>query len=169
MALLLHIIIWLFLLGSVLLIPLGVPGTFLIAGAALIEALFTHFGYISGNLILWLFAVAVALEGIEYLITGISARHFGASRAAVWGAIGGGIVGAIVGSGIFPVFGTLVGALAGAYLGAVITEMIQGTDRESAFRAGFGAFVGNLGGKLIKVLGGTVMLILYVRASLTGL
>ncbi len=163
-----HILIWGLLFVTVLLIPLGVPATFFIAGAVLIEGLFSHFASISVNLVIWLFALAVALEGLEYLITGVSAKHFGASRAGVWGAIFGGILGAIFGSGILPIIGTLVGTLAGAYLGAVVIELIRGQSSEKALRAGFGAFVGNLGGKLVKILGGTFMLILYIRTIIAG-
>ena len=169
MSLALHIIVWGALLVTVLLIPLGIPGTFMIAAAVLIEALITDFSYLSVNLILWLFALSVALEGLEYLITGVSAKRFGASNAGVWGAVVGGILGAIFGSAILPIIGTLFGALAGAYLGAVATELLRGKETDQALRAGFGAFVGNLGGKLVKVLGGSIMLIFYIRESTAGL
>jgi len=168
MEILWHILIWAMLFVTVLLIPLGVPATFFIAIVVLIEGLLSHFASISVNLVIWLFAVAVALEGVEYLITGMSAKRFGASRAGTWGAILGGIFGAIFGSAILPIIGTLVGTLSGAYLGAVITEIARGQSSEKALRAGFGAFVGNLGGKLAKILGGTFMLILYIRTILSG-
>lgn len=164
MNVLLHIIMWIVIFGSLLVIPLGFPGTFIIAGLALTEALLTDFSTISGSLIIWLFAIAVALEGVEYLITGFSAQRFGASRMGIVGAILGALIGAIIGSSVLPVIGTLIGTLAGAYLGAVGVELIRTNSLEKALRAGYGAFVGNAGGKIAKMVGGVFMIMLIIRA-----
>jgi len=167
MDLVLHILVWLVLLGTILAIPLGVPGTFFIALAALVEGLLADFATFGPGLVLWLFLIAMGLEGLEYLITGASARHYGASRAGIVGAVVGAIVGAVVGSGLLPVIGTLVGTLIGAYLGAVIVELGRGQATRKAFQAGFGAFIGSAGAKLIKIAGGVFMLIWLIRATLT--
>ena len=165
MDLLLHIVVWLMLFGTVLAIPIGVPGTFFIALAALIEGLITDFAAFTPSLVIWAFVIAIALEGVEYLITGVSAKHYGASRAGMIAGIVGAILGAILGSGILPVIGTLLGTLAGAYLGAVVVEFIRTESTGKALRAGFGAFIGNAGGKLIKMAGGIFLLIWLIRAT----
>ncbi|MCF7805688.1 MAG: DUF456 domain-containing protein [Candidatus Marinimicrobia bacterium] len=164
MSVVLYIIMWLVVFGSVLIIPFGAPGTFIIAGAALLEGMLTDFVHVSSNLVIWLFAIAVALEGLEYLITGMSAKKYGASNIGIAGAIIGALVGAVVGSGIVPVVGTLLGTLAGAYIGAVGVEMFRTSSVDKALRAGYGAFLGNAGGKISKMVGAIFMIILIVRS-----
>lgn len=164
MDIILYIFMWIAMGISVLVIPFGVPGTFIIAFITLAEGLLTDFAHYAPSLLIWLFGISVALEGLEFLITGASAKKYGASNAGIVGAIVGAIIGAIVGSGIIPIIGTLLGTLAGAYLGAVAVEMYKTQNREKAFRAGFGAFLGNAGGKLAKVLGAIIMLVIIARA-----
>jgi|GEM_PF-743942 len=164
MSVALHIVMWIILFGALLVIPLGIPGTFLIAVIVLLEAILTDFATVGTGLLIWLFAIAVALEGVEYLITGISAQRYGASKIGVVGAILGALIGAIVGSSLVPVIGTLIGTLVGAYVGAVGVELFRTGSTETALRAGFGAFVGNAGGKLAKVVGGVFMIVLIIRA-----
>jgi len=166
MDILLYIVMWIVIAVSILLIPLGVPGTFMIAGISLLEGLLTDFVHLSPMLIVWLFVIAIALEGLEFLITGMSAKKYGASRAGIFGAITGAIFGAIIGSAILPVIGTLLGTLAGAYGGAVLVEFVRTNSTDVALRAGLGAFLGSAGGKLAKVVGGIFMVILIIRAFL---
>lgn len=164
MSVALHIIMWIVLFGALLVIPLGVPGTFIIAGTVLLEAILTDFAVVHSNLLIWLFAIAVALEGVEYLVTGISAQRYGASKIGIVGAILGALIGAIVGSALIPIIGTLIGTLAGAYIGAVGVEMFRTSSVEKALRAGYGAFLGNAGGKIAKMVGGVFMIVLVIRA-----
>ncbi len=168
MEIVLYIIMWIIMALSVLVIPLGLPGTFIIAGISLLEGLLTDFAHIAPVLVVVLFLIAIGLEGLEYVITGASARKYGASRAGIFGAIGGAVLGAVFGSAVLPVIGTLVGTLAGAYLGAVLVEFVRTNSSAIALRAGLGAFLGSAGGKLAKVVGGIVMLMLIIRSFLQG-
>jgi hypothetical protein len=164
MEIILYIAMWIAMAISVLIIPFGAPGTFIIALLALVEGLLTDFIHYSPSLLIWLFGIAVALEGLEFLITGASAKKYGASNKGIIGAIVGAIAGAIIGSGLLPVIGTLIGTLAGAYLGAVGVEYARTQSSEHALRAGFGAFLGNAGGKFAKVLGAIIMIVIIARA-----
>ena len=137
-----------FLLALVLglvVIPLGLPGTFVIFGAALVYGLATRFGgAITWPMLLILLAMAVLAELVEFLLGTFTVLRFGASRWGVLGTLAGGILGAAWGSAALPVFGTLLGAFAGAFLGAFILEYMHRQDRAGAARAGLGAFVGRV-------------------------
>ncbi len=159
-----YIIMWIGMSLAVLVIPLGIPGTFFIAGFSLLEGVLTDFAHVTPVLVIVLFLIAIALEGLEYIITGASARKYGASRAGIFGAVGGAVLGAVFGSALLPIVGTLVGTLAGAYLGAVLVELARTNSSSIALRAGLGAFLGSAGGKLAKVVGGIVMLMLIIRS-----
>src|SRR4051812_10937873 len=95
-----------------LMIPFGFPGTWLIAGAALLYSI-----VVPGSIgIVTVCAVAVmALVGevIEFTLTARYARKYGGSRRASWGAMIGSMVGAVVGVPI-PIIGSVIGAFAGA-------------------------------------------------------
>ena len=155
-----NILFGLTLLIGVIIVPLGLPGTFLIAVAVLLHGYFTGFVPFSISLIIWLFIIAAAGELIEFFFGAASARKFGGSRKAMWGAILGGFAGAILGSGVAPIIGTIAGALAGAFCGAALFEFLTNKDAKAAIRVGFGAFLGALGGRFTKVMLAIVMVVL---------
>src|SRR3712207_5504062 len=100
---------------GLILIPFGLPGLWLMVGAALV------YSYVAPErlgiwTILGITALAVVAEVIEFVLAGRYARKYGGSRRAGWGAIVGGMVGAIVGVPV-PVLGSLVGAFVGAFAG----------------------------------------------------
>ena len=67
------------------------------------------------------------------------------------GAMIGGFVGAIWATAILPLIGTLFGAFIGAFVGAAVFEYFNSNDLDKSVKAGFGAFLGSLGGKLTKL------------------
>lgn len=155
-----NILFWLVLVIGVVIVPFGLPGTFLIAVTVLLHGYFTGFAPFTISLIASLLLIAAAGELIEFLFGAASARKFGGSRNAMWGAILGGFAGAIVGSGIAPIVGTLAGAMAGAFCGAAGFEFMTNRDTGAAIRVGFGAFLGALGGRFTKLLLAIVMVII---------
>jgi hypothetical protein len=131
-------------------IPLGLPGTFIIFGDALIYGIITRFrGAISLKFLLVLLAIALFAELMEFLLGTFTTVKFGASKWGVVGTLAGGILGASWGSAAFPLVGTLAGAIIGAFLGAFILEYLHREDHGVAAKAGLGAFVG-------KILGITI-------------
>src|SRR3954471_299175 len=94
----------------ILLIPLGLPGTWLILGVAVGYAALTHesIGWVS---IVIIGVLAIVGEAREFMRAGRVARRFGGSRRGSWGAIIGGTVGAIMGVPIpIPFVGSMIGA-----------------------------------------------------------
>ncbi|MFQ6092662.1 MAG: DUF456 family protein [bacterium] len=154
MAIIGQIFFWLFI---------NLPGTFLMAGVAFVYALLTRFETFTPSVLIALLGLAALAELIEYVIgTFITVKH-GASRWGVLGAIGGGILGAIWGTPIMPVVGTVIGGFLGAYLGAFLLEYLNYKNTERAVQAGYGAFVGKIGGSLSKLIVALAMIIIMVQ------
>ena len=91
---------------SIILVPLGLPGTFLMIAAALAA------DYLAGAGIGWAaigvaFALAVVAEALEWTLSARYARQYGGSPRAGWGALLGGFAGAIVGVPV-PVIGSVI-------------------------------------------------------------
>ena len=107
------------LLVSLFLIPLGLPGTWIMVGSAI--------GYdaiVGGDPIGWVTiaataALAVIAEIFEFSLSARYTKKYGGSRRAGWGAIIGGIVGAIVGVPV-PIIGSVIGAFVGSFAGALV-------------------------------------------------
>jgi hypothetical protein len=153
----------LFFIGSILglmLIPVGLPGTFVILAVSIIYSVATGFAVISLKMIAILAGIALFAELLEFLITLAVVRFYGASGWGLIGTLVGGIIGGIAGSGTIPIIGTLLGAVAGAFLGAMGFEIIKGREFREATRAGTGSFVGKLTAITIKLVCGIVMIVL---------
>lgn len=154
------IVFWLVLIAGVAIIPFGVAGTFVIAGAVLVHGLLTRFQIFPLPFIALLFGLALLVEAIEALLGAVLARRFGGSKWGMAGAVIGGFVGAVFGTPVTPVFGTLLGGFLGALVGATLFEYMVRPDLRSAVRVGFGAFLGAIGGKATKLVVAVVMVVL---------
>lgn len=150
------------ILAGIAIIPFGLPGTFLIVALALVQALMTGFDPLGGGTLLVLLGIALFGEAIEFFLGAAATRKFGGSKYAMIGAIAGGLVGAVWATGLMPVVGTLVGAFAGAFAGAALLEFLFKGDSRQAIKAGWGAFLGALGGKLTKITLGVCMAVLIL-------
>jgi len=160
-----------------LLVVIGLPGTWvLLALAAALELVDAYL--LPGDTAVtfgWrLIGVCVVLaaigEVIEALAGAAGTRFGGGTRRGMVGAFIGGIAGAIFLTPLFPVpvLGTLLGGMLGAFLGAWIGEATAPERRGRAHqvRAAFGAAVGKLGGTIGKLALGIAMWVLLVRAAL---
>ena len=159
MEILIGIIFWIVLVTGIVVTPIGVPGTFIIAFAALLYSAFTGFSEISWVLIFMLFTIAILLEILEFALSGYMASRFGGSKLAVTGAIIGGLFGAIWGTLILPIIGTLIGAFFGAFGGAFLGEYFISRDFNRSILAGLGAFLGAVGGKTMKTVTAVAMVV----------
>ena len=140
------------LVVCLLLVPLGVPGNFIMIGLALLAAWIGGFQSIGWLALVLMLAAAVLGEVVEALLGSAMARRFGASWWGVGGAFVGGIVGAMLGSAVIPLLGTLVRAFLGAAAGAVALEAWHARKvDQGALRAGWGAFLGKLLASLFKM------------------
>jgi uncharacterized protein YqgC (DUF456 family) len=144
------------LVGALVLVPLGLPGLWIIAGAALAYNPLVGEERVGLVTIVGVFLLAVAAEVVEFLLAGRFARRYGGSRRAGWGAIIGGIVGAIVGVPV-PIVGPMLGAFVGSFAGALIAELTRGTSGGPATRVATGALLGRVAAVAAKVAAGCAM------------
>ena len=145
-------VFWAILITSIVVTPMGLPGTFIIASSALLLAIITDFSTITLTLIIALFLIAVLLEILEAALSGYMAKRFGGSKLSIVGAIIGGLTGAIWGTAILPLIGTLIGAFVGAFSGAFLGEFFISQNINRSLLAGIGAFLGAVGGKTMKTV-----------------
>lgn len=122
----------------------GLPGTPVIVITAVIYGLVNNFQIISFNLVLLLVGLSLIAEILEYIITGIGAKKYGASRYGIFGLLLGGLLGLIF-------FGPL-GVLGGMLLGSTIMEVISGKELLLAVKTGLGALIGAIGGSVFSFL-----------------
>lgn len=141
-------------------IPFGIAGTFIIVVDALLFALFTNFDQITWSFLGILLGISLFVELIEFLLGAAAAKKYGSSGWGMAGSIVGGIIGAIWGTAISPILGTIFGAFIGVYLGAFLFEYLRFKDSERAKKAGWGAFLGALTGRFLKMIAAIVMIVM---------
>ncbi len=137
---------------------LGLPGTFLIVGAALVYGWATGFKTVHWSTVGWLFLLAVIGEGFEFLAGAASAVGERPSRRVMAGALAGGVAGGLVGTPFMFGVGSLLGALAGAFAGAALAVVWEGGTMTAAFSTGLAALRGRLLGFVLKAAVAVVML-----------
>ena len=160
MSVLLTVLFWVILVGSIFLIPFNLPGTFIIVFTTLGYQLIDKVPGVQWAVILILLVIAVGLELFEYFVTVWSSKKYGGSNYGTAGAVAGSILGAIFGTSILPLIGSILGAFLGGFLGAYVLEYFQNRDRDRAFSVGKGAFIGIVSGKTGKIVGAIAMLII---------
>ena len=101
---------------GIVIIPFGLPGTFVIVVDAFIFALLTDFQSITWNFLAVLLGLSLLVELIEFFLSAAAAKKYGSSKWGMWGAIIGGFFGAVWATPISPIFGTIFGAFIGTYL-----------------------------------------------------
>jgi hypothetical protein len=170
MATLLHVL-GLLVLGAVcaaalLSLIFGLPGTFLIVGAALVYAWATGFAAVHWSTVGWLLLLALAGEGIELFAGAAGAGGERPSTRVTIYTLAGGLVGGIVGTPFLLGLGSLLGALAGAFAGAAIAVAAQGGTVATALRTGLAAMRGRLLGFVLKAAIAVVMVVIVATAVL---
>jgi len=153
------------ILACLLLVPLGLPGTWLMIAAAFV------FNYLAPAKQIGWVAISVALclaflgEAFEWTLASRYARKYGGSKRAGWGAFIGGLIGAFVGVPV-PVIGSVIGAFGGAFGGALVAEF---TRRESsagaATRVATGALLGRVVATALKMATAFVMGVLLIASA----
>ncbi len=139
------------LAGCILPIIPGPPISF--AGLLVLEA--TEKVDFSGNFLLIMFLLAVAVTALDYIIPIWGTKKFGGTRAGVIGST----IGLIIGLFVFPPFGIIIGPFAGAIVG----EMIKKDDFNKAVKSGIGSFIGFLLGTGIKLIVSSLMVYYYFK------
>jgi uncharacterized protein YqgC (DUF456 family) len=157
----------LLLVGALLTIPLGLPGTWLMVATAVAYLLFVPHSGITVITIGGTAALALTAELLELLVVGRVTKRYGGSRRAAWGAIIGGLLGAMVGVPL-PVVGPMLGGFVGAFLGALLGEFEATGDHRVAASAAFGAIVARAASMAMKVAVGVAMAAWILVAAVSG-
>ncbi|NCO57901.1 MAG: hypothetical protein COW73_06690 [Nitrospirae bacterium CG18_big_fil_WC_8_21_14_2_50_70_55] len=157
-------LLYLIMVAGLLIIPLGLPGQFLIAAAAALFTLVMGAEVLPWWVAITLLGLAVGAEVGEAMAGLLGAKG---ARGSVWGAVGamaGGLAGAILGSAVAPLLGSVAGGLAGTFAGAFAVEYARGRRMAGAHAVAKGALLGRLAGSLLKLVTGGVMIALVTRA-----
>jgi hypothetical protein len=154
------------MLVSLLMIPLGLPGTWVMIAAGVGYSILMP-NSIGVFALVGVTVLAVVAEIFEFTLAGKYARMYGGSRRASWGAIIGGTVGAIMGVPFpIPFVGSIVGAFVGAFAGALVLEYSRGSGAHAATRVAWGALIGRVVAAALKVAIGFVIAVWLVSAAL---
>ncbi len=154
--------------GCLVLIPLGLPGAWVMLGVAgLIEWLDqlylpdddrqTFSWWVLGVC----FGLATVGEIVEFFAGVVGTKKGGGTKRGMWGALIGGILGAFVLTPFLwfiPVVGSLVGALLGTFIGAVIGEITaEGATIGGTLKPATGATIARIIATIAKVGVGVVI------------
>jgi uncharacterized protein YqgC (DUF456 family) len=161
------LILALCLLAGLVLIPLGLPGLWVMVAGVVGYGALTNFHAVGVTTIASVLGLALLGEVLEWRVGFGLARRYGGSPRAGWGALAGGIAGAIVGAPV-PVLWSVIGALLGSFLGAAIFEYSWSATTAIAVRAGWGAVLGRAAAVAVKTSLGIVIAVVGVVAALRG-
>jgi hypothetical protein len=153
--------------GGLLLVPLGLPGLWVMALGALGYGWLTDFRAVTPAIFGWTIGLALLGEIVEAWAGFRLARRFGGSSRASWGALVGGLVGAVVGVPV-PLIGSVLGGFAGAFVGAALFEYWGAQSADGAVGAGWGAVLGRAAGAAAKMGLGVVIAVVVLFAILRG-
>lgn len=137
----------LLMLGSLLLIPLGLPGLWMVV--ALILGL-TLWGKVSWALLVTALVAAAAAEAGEFAVVRAYGKRYGGSNRAFWGAVLGGMAGLFVGVPV-PIVGPLITAFVGSFLGAGVVTWFETRSLSRSGQVGWGVVVARTVAVALKV------------------
>jgi uncharacterized protein YqgC (DUF456 family) len=148
---------------------LGLPGLWLIVGAAGIYWLITGVGvYFGWTTVIALIILALMAEVVEFLAGAAGTKSAGGSKRGMAGAITGGVLGGIFLTALvpIPIVGTIIGACLGCFIGALVVELPVQRNLGNSVRIGIGAAKGRLYGMASKLAFGVIMLLLLIWMAL---
>ena len=152
-------------LAGLLLIPLGLPGLWVMAAGFLAYGWLTAFRSVTVASMAIVVGLAFVGEVVESWLGFRFARRYGGSKRAGWGALLGGLVGAAVGVPV-PVVGSVIGAFVGSFGGAALFEYASSRRADVAVGAGWGAVVGRAAAAAAKIALGVVIAVVSLAAVL---
>jgi uncharacterized protein len=147
-------------------IPLGLPGLWVMVGGILIFGWLTGFHSVGVVTIAIVLALAFLGEIIDNWLGFHFAKRYGGSSRSGWGALLGGLIGAMIGVPV-AIIGSVIGAFVGAFVGAALFEYSYSRHTGVATRAGWGAVVGRAAAAAVKIALGVVIAVIGMFAVLT--
>lgn len=159
-------VLWaLLLILASLFVYLGLGGSFIVLGLAVIYAAVTGFHPLTWQWLIVLLGLALLGELLEFVIGTFYVARKGATRSGVAAAFVGGLLGAFLGNAVLPVLGAVLGSFLGAFAGAVLGEYRRNQKMEPSLRVGGYAFLGRIMAMVIKHLIALVMVFLVLRLT----
>jgi len=155
------------LVVGLVLVPLGLPGLWVMVGGVVGYGTLTGFRTIGIATMAIVLGLALLGELVEWWVGFGLTERYGGSRRSGWGALAGGVVGAMVGVPV-PIVGSVIGAFLGAFAGAALFEYTVSRTATVAVRAGWGAVLGRAAGAAAKIALGVVIAVIGGFAAVRG-
>ena len=161
-------------LGWLVLVVLGLPGTWLMVISTVALAWWQWDGgessgqHMFGAATLVAVVIVAALgEVLEFISGAVGTKKAGGTRWGSVGALVGGVIGAIAATFLIPIplLGSLIGACGGAAVGAWGLELRSGHGMSGSVKSGIGAGVGRFVGTISKLITGIVIWIIVAVAA----
>jgi len=153
-------------LAGLAMIPLGLPGLWVMVAGVLAYGWLTGFRTVGVATIAIVLGLAFLGEIIENWIGFRYAKRYGGSSRAGWGALIGGLIGAVIGVPV-AIIGSVIGAFLGSFIGAALFEYTLSRHAGVATRAGWGAVVGRAAGAAVKIALGLAIVVVGLFAALS--
>ncbi len=147
-------------------IPLGLPGLWVMVGGILAYGWLTGFRTVSVVMIAIILAIAFLGEIIDNWLGFRFAKRYGGSTRSGWGALLGALVGAVIGVPV-AIIGSVIGAFLGSFIGAAVFELSYSRHAGVAARAGWGAVMGRIAAAAVKIALGIVIAVIGLFAALS--
>lgn len=150
------------MLAALLLIPLGLPGLWIMVGVLAVAAFAGEIGLLT---LLGVILLAAIGEVAEFLAVKRFSERYGGSRGAFWGAIAGGIGGVMIGIPV-PVVGPVLAGILGSFVGAAVITLWETRHLPTAGRVGWGVMLGRGFAAALKTAAGVAILVVGAGALL---
>lgn len=152
-------------LAGLAMIPLGLPGLWVMVLGILTYGWLTEFHSVGIATIAIVLALAFLGEIIDNWLGFHFATRYGGSSRSGWGALLGGFVGAVIGVPV-AVIGSIIGAFIGSFIGAALFEYSYSRHAGAATRAGWGAVLGRVAATAVKIALGLVISVIGLFAAI---
>jgi uncharacterized protein YqgC (DUF456 family) len=147
---------------ALFLIPLGLPGLWIMIGVAAVGAIVGEIGLLT---LLACVLIATIAEVIEFFLVRRLTRQYGGSPKAFWGALVGGFVGVLIGAPI-PIIGSVIAGIIGSFAGAAVVTYAETKELLAAHRVGWGAVIGRMLTAVAKTAAGITILVIAAAGLL---
>lgn len=169
MGFILATLIVLLMIGSLVLIVFGLPGTWVIIGLTGAWAFFAGGAQFTWGFFLPMLGLAAFGEIAEFFAGHYGAKRYGGTNQGSFAGIVGAIVGSILGAPFFFGLGALPGSLLGAFTACFMVERGRGMPSREAARASWGVTLGRFGGFVVKMGVGIALIVLSAPALYASL
>lgn len=139
-----------------------IPGTILIWLGVLGYAIVEDFQAIDPGILVIISLIGLVTGTSDIWLALLGARSGGASGLSLLYGIIGGVIGFFVLSPLIPIIGSLIGGIVGYALGILLGQYRQLKDWNQAIKASFGGLVGWGVATAVEIVGGIMMVAIFV-------